>query len=1073
MRAKNVIVSYLFMTTAGVVTASCGAGDGVGPGDAALVEQAIGINGPGGWLHGTAHAAGYTGIAVPLPDASIHAQNIITMMNTPATLTDFFGGFRIPVSNGSYRLCWAKSGFTSGCTSTIYTVNNKSRPVGALALPVALSRQVRGSALLADGSPCLTTDKFMGTEIAGKAELLNASNVVLYTSRLNFRGEWVLPNPGAGSKVRVTCESLSTEAPTTGMDSTAPFKFTFNNNRPFIRPVLATAGGQEATKGVLPGTTIQLTTAATDPEGHPLTYRWRASQGTLADTGTTNAQWTVPSTPGTFIAYLSVDDGRGGYSTRSVSVRVRTDPSVVFTGNVRDDGGTVIAGATVTVGAATTTTDAAGHFAMTVPEADNYLLNITKMGHAEFSHPMRSPSRGQKYVLIRASAKPINPSITNVIVDDRRPWWLNPCLPKASCPRTPGRVILPAGSLNLTPPPVGGLTAYIATYDVNTEAIPGDQGAINSRGQRVALGSYGALFIEVRDSAGTKYNLAPGKTATVEIPFQAAIAAEGPPATMDMWKYNPTTGLWSERAGAGVKNGSYYSIDVPNFSTQNADIEKQNPSCLYVDVEDQVLDQHQMSMRLQVPVSAGGAVRVYEKPLDEKRNVIYNLPTGLSYTLEIFEVINGKNVLKQPLTGATGPAWGDVGDPGLNEPDCVIQTVKVGDVVGSSGAFSRYLERKGIGDQAQADAYYLAIDPPPAKRGTLGDFWTQNGFDPEDGSSPDEARATFINFNDLGFGRDMHCRQDPVTEDVACYVTNYGVGDQAPGNYDLAKLADKPTAGATVAMEYSPGPGGQKIVKFYVFAGGVKDSPRIGYADLDGAGPKFIPNLCLNCHGGTYQPSNPNTPTNAELDMGSSFREFDIYSYRDGTLGDKPNELASGLHAIVNLDPMQPPLGQQAEFLQLNKLVRATAPEAAISELINLWYHNNDTLPFDQSAVPNGWKSNDPSTSDLYLKVVARACRTCHLAQPNVNADSMAWATYDQFRTYRLNGFIPFAVCYGDPAQGQAAFDEAKRYRFMPHANVTFKNFWLDSNAYNTLGNYTGPGWATSINSESLFQCSP
>lgn len=1053
------------------VMAGCGSGREPVLVDAGVSEQAIGINGPGGWLQGTAHAAGYTGIAVPLPDASIHAQNIVTLVNTPAVLTDFYGGFRIPVANGSYKLCWAKSGYTSGCTSTIYTVNNKSRSVGALALPVALSRKVRGSALLADGSACLTTDKFMGTEIAGKAELLSSSNAVLYATRLNFRGEWVLPNPGSGSKVRVTCGSLSMEAPTISMDPAAPFKFTFNNNRPFIRPVSATAGGQEATKGVLPGTTIQLATTASDPEGNLLTYRWRAARGTLADTGTTSAQWTVPPTPGTFVAYLSANDGRGGYSTRAVSVRVRTDPQVLFTGNVRDDGGAVIAGATVTVGAATATTDAAGHFAMTVPEADNYLLNITRMGYAELSRPMRSPSRGQKYVLIKAFAQPIDPTVDNVIVD-RRDWWIRQCPTPTSCQqRTPGRVTLPANALGLIPAPVGGLTAYIATYDASAEALPGDQGAINSLGQPVALGSYGALFIEIRDSVGTKYNLAPGKTAKIDIPFQAAIAAEGPPATMDMWKYNPATGLWSERSAAGVKNGNYYSVDVPNFSTQNADIEKQNPSCLYVDVEDEVLAQHQMNMRLQVPVSAGGAVRVYEKPLDEKRNVVYNLPTGLSYTLEIFEVIDGKNVLKQPLTGATGPAWGGVGNPGLNEPDCAIQTVKLGDVVGSSGAFSRYLERKGIGDLAQAQRYYLEIDPGSA-RATLGGFWSQNGFDPATGGAPDEVRTSFINFNDLGFGRDMHCRQDPITDDVACYVTNYGAGDQAPGNYDLAKAADKTTALATVAMEYSPGPGGPKIVKFYAFAGGAADAPRIESADLDGAGQKFIPNLCLNCHGGTYQPMNPSDPTNSELNMGASFREFDIYSYRDGTLGDKPNELASGNHAIVNLDPMQPPLGQQAEFLAQNKMVRASAPEAAISALINLWYHNNDTLPFEKDAVPPAWDV-DASTRGLYLKVVAKACRTCHLAQENVNSDSKAWASYDQFKTYRLNGLIPFAVCYGDPSQGQAAYDEAKRYRFMPHANVTFKNFWLDSNAYNTLGNYTGPGWTTSINSEAAFQCAP
>jgi mono/diheme cytochrome c family protein len=318
----------------------------------------------------------------------------------------------------------------------------------------------------------------------------------------------------------------------------------------------------------------------------------------------------------------------------------------------------------------------------------------------------------------------------------------------------------------------------------------------------------------------------------------------------------------------------------------------------------------------------------------------------------------------------------------------------------------------------------------------------------------------------------MHCRKDPITNNVACYVTNYGVGDQSPGNYDLAKAADTSTAGATVAMEYSPGPLGTKIVKFYVFGGGVAASPRIPFADLDGSGQKFVPQLCLTCHGGNYQPANTLAPDPAEVNMGASFREFDIYSYRDGTLGDKPNELASGIHEIVNTDPLDPPLGQQTEFLEQNKIVRATAPEPAISSLINLWYHNTDTLPFEQNAVPAGW-TTDASTSNLYLKVVAKACRACHLAQPSLDASSKAWVTYAQFRTYALNNYIPSAVCYGDPSHGATGFADEKRFRYMPHANVTYKNFWLNIDAYTTLGTYTGPGWGTAINASPDHECIP
>jgi len=56
-----------------------------------------------------------------------------------------------------------------------------------------------------------------------------------------------------------------------------------------------------------------------------------------------------------------------------------------------------------------------------------------------------------------------------------------------------------------------------------------------------------------------------------------------------------------------------------------------------------------------------------------------------------------------------------------------------------------------------------ALDPgsdPDGKcsRLTLGDWWTKNGFDPVTGLGTDVISAWYLNSNDLGFGREMHCR---------------------------------------------------------------------------------------------------------------------------------------------------------------------------------------------------------------------------------------------------------------------------------------------------------------------------
>ena len=111
---------------------------------------------------------------------------------------------------------------------------------------------------------------------------------------------------------------------------------------------------------------------------------------------------------------------------------------------------------------------------------------------------------------------------------------------------------------------------------------------------------------------------------------------------------------------------------------------------------------------------------------------------------------------------------------------------------------SPFLTRKGTGSSAGALGYYGTIDPLNL-RTKLGAWWTHNGFDL---NGAGEIRTAYLNNNDLGFGRDMHCQQQGLS--VAWYVTNYGLPNQNPNNANLALAANKKQAGATVSMEYKP-----------------------------------------------------------------------------------------------------------------------------------------------------------------------------------------------------------------------------------------------------------------------------
>ncbi|HXC52175.1 MAG TPA: hypothetical protein VN634_14910 [Candidatus Limnocylindrales bacterium] len=209
------------------------------------------------------------------------------------------------------------------------------------------------------------------------------------------------------------------------------------------------------------------------------------------------------------------------------------------------------------------------------------------------------------------------------------------------------------------------------------------------------------------------------------------------------------------------------------------------------------------------------------------------------------------------------------------------------------------------------------------KRMTLGGWWQKNGFSTT-GLGPDVVSAWYLNSNDLGFGREMHCRvtswssiiaerpieartssqslvealrsdilASPLVAEysklfnlypstVACYVTNYTTDHcfnyptNDPQNADLAyqgqinfvanPLVNPPNAYGTVAMEFGPVEGfGQlgAITKFFVYNGRTAAGKRLTAANLDGCGNKSVPELCMNCHGGDW-PGDSGQSTNVD-----------------------------------------------------------------------------------------------------------------------------------------------------------------------------------------------------------------
>lgn len=275
--------------------------------------------------------------------------------------------------------------------------------------------------------------------------------------------------------------------------------------------------------------------------------------------------------------------------------------------------------------------------------------------------------------------------------------------------------------------------------------------------------------------------------------------------------------------------------------------------------------------------------------------------------------------------------------------------------------------------------YYNNIDPNK-ERDSLEKFRSYHGFD-----SGIPVSANYTNFYDLNLLRDMHCIESIKPNVIACYVTNY----QNSKSYHIGDAV------ATVAMEYDPSDL-ENTVKFFVYDKSGEN--LLVDVALDSEGPKTVPNVCLNCHGGEYNFEN-NSVSDARFIM------FDYELFTDGGVSLK---------------------SQENSIKKLNEMVAKTNLEITAKEIaLNYSKGNYDVTPDD-------WTEN----KELYHNVVKPFCRGCHYS---FSADTkQGFGTFEDFKTY--SGYINYVVC------------NTERFS-MPHSERTRKIF-LESNAKTLLADF-------------------
>ncbi|MCS3795222.1 hypothetical protein [Niastella sp. OAS944] len=236
-----------------------------------------------------------------------------------------------------------------------------------------------------------------------------------------------------------------------------------------------------------------------------------------------------------------------------------------ISGHVTDDSNLPVSGAIVKAGSVTTTTDINGDFSISAASLDKNagFIKVDKSDYFPGSRTITVNADAQNYITVQLIKKKVSGTVSgatggNITVQGG------------------GSVVFTGNSFVNT----AGNVAYTGTVSVSTsflnpiaanftEIMPGTLRGITTTNEETGLQSFGMMAVELTGASGEKLQLAAGKTATLTFPIAPELLADAP-ATIPLWSFNDTTGLWKEE-GIATKQGNNYVGTVGHFSFWNCD----------------------------------------------------------------------------------------------------------------------------------------------------------------------------------------------------------------------------------------------------------------------------------------------------------------------------------------------------------------------------------------------------------------------------------------------------------------------------------------------------------------------
>ncbi|GAA3928322.1 hypothetical protein [Litoribacillus peritrichatus] len=346
----------------------------------------------------------------------------------------------------------------------------------------------------------------------------------------------------------------------------------------------------------------------------------------------------------------------------------------------------------------------------------------------------------------------------------------------------------------------------------------------------------------------------------------------------------------------------------------------------------------------------------------------------------------------------------------------------VAEQAGTENSLSWRFNASGVSSEQYAQAYYRAVDPSD-ERTTLADWKNVNGF-----GQGGITHVTFRDTKDLGYGRDMYARQTSEGG-LAFYVDNYVVilregssANYGPLNLDAALAQDSERHIGSNAIEFSrldpDDPDSPRILKFFTFAPEDRDGvqQRITAANLDGRGIKYMPTMCLVCHGGTMLPLEDDGTFPVQTLLSAKFNRLEPESFEYGDeVGQTRNDLEDELKLINSWI--------HQSYVSFNERDSDTQGKWDADFAIEIMegHYGGEGLPnarYDSDSVPSGWRASfarPEGVELLYSEVVEPHCISCHSLRGTEAgqreqvlvdgelvslANAINFASYEQFISY-------------------------------------------------------------------------